>query len=52
MTITDIKMTIGGSAVVWLNLADFNVLVAAVSGVVFLGYGATKWYFLIKNKGE
>ena len=31
----------------------FAVLVITlISGIVFLGYTLTKWYYLIKNKGK
>jgi len=52
MNLTDLKVIIGASMSIILNLSDFNVLIATVSGVVFLGYGITRWYYLIKNKGK
>tara|TARA_R110000851_G_scaffold316151_2_gene479084 strand:+ start:2412 stop:2570 length:159 start_codon:yes stop_codon:yes gene_type:complete len=52
MSITDIKITIGALMSIGLNLADFNIVIASISGVVFLGYGVSRWYFLIKNKGR
>tara|TARA_R110000772_G_scaffold24498_5_gene64609 strand:+ start:514 stop:684 length:171 start_codon:yes stop_codon:yes gene_type:complete len=52
MSITDIKITVGAFMSIGLNLADFNIIIASISGVVFLGYGVSRWYFLIKNKGR
>ena len=52
MNITDLKITIGALMSIGLNLSDFNVGIATISGVVFLGYGITRWYYLVKHKGK
>jgi hypothetical protein len=52
MNITDLKITIGAIMSIGLNIADFNIVIATISGVVFLGYGISRWYYLIKNKGK
>lgn len=52
MNLTDIKIFIGATMSIGLNLSNFNILIATISGVVFLGYGITRWYYLLKNKGK
>ena len=52
MNITDLKITIGAIMSIGLNIADFNIVIATISGIVFLGYGLTRWYYLIKSKGK
>lgn len=52
MNITDLKMTLGALASIGLNLANFNIWIATISGVVFLVYGTAKLYYLFKNKGK
>jgi hypothetical protein len=52
MNITDLKITIGAIMSIGLNVSDFNVGIATISGIVFLGYGISRWYYLIKNKGK
>ena len=42
-------MGIAGAAGVWLNLGQFNDIIAAFSGVVILGYTVSRWYYLTKE---
>tara|TARA_R110000787_G_scaffold221970_2_gene330693 strand:+ start:758 stop:940 length:183 start_codon:yes stop_codon:yes gene_type:complete len=49
MNLEDIKMGIAGAAGVWLNLGQFNDIIAAFSGVVILGYTVSRWYYLTKE---
>ena len=48
MNITDLKITIGAIMSIGLNVSDFNVGIATISGIVFLGYGISRWYYPIK----
>jgi hypothetical protein len=50
--LTDVKMALGAAGSIWINISSFNTVVGAISGIVFLGYGLSRWYYLIKNKGR
>ncbi len=52
MDVTDLKVSFLAFLSITFNVTNFNSLIATVSGVVFLGYGITRWYYLLKNKGK
>lgn len=53
--VADIPIVGGGAitAPVWMtHIEEFNVIVAALTGLVGLVYVSCRLYFLIKNKGR
>lgn len=53
--VADIPIVGGGAitAPVWMtHIEEFNVIVAAITGVVGLVYVSCRLYYLIKNKGK
>ena len=56
MNLTDVKIALLGSVGLYINLAEFNTIIATFTGVVILGYTLSRWYYLVKenkkNKDE
>ena len=52
MNLTDLKVYAFSSLSLYMNLGDFEGYVALATGIVVLGYTASKWYYLVKSKGN
>tara|TARA_R110002167_G_scaffold13384_1_gene55811 strand:+ start:324 stop:488 length:165 start_codon:yes stop_codon:yes gene_type:complete len=52
MNLEDIKMALAGGLGLWINLGQFNDIVATLSGVIILGYTISRWYYLTKENKD
>ena len=52
MNLTDFKVYAFSSLSLYINLGDFESYVALATGIVVLGYTSSKWYYLVKSKGN
>ena len=50
MTTTDLKIYLINSVALALNFADIELGLKIVLTIVAIGYTATKWWLMVKNK--